>query len=95
MKKDEISQIDPATSSYTVTYVGVWRVLIAKSALKLRGKELKETFSVLPLLLIFVAEIYTLAPDLVVFYVLTKVWSGIQSSLILHTSNHLLTVVSN
>jgi hypothetical protein len=95
MKKDQIDQIDPTASSYTVTYVGVWRVLIAKSALRLRGKELKNSFSILPLLLIFVTEIYTLAPGLVVFFVLTKVWSGIQSSLVLHTSNHLLTVVSN
>jgi Na+/H+ antiporter NhaB len=88
-------KIDPTTPSYTVTNVGVWRVLIAKSALNLRGKELKDSFSVLPLLLIFVAEIYALAPDLVVFFILTKVWSGIQSSLVLYTSNHLLTVVSN
>ena len=85
-------EIDKTAASYTAVQLGVWRLLIAKSTVKLPGKDL---FSVFPLLLSFVANIYTLAPNLVVFFVLTKVWSGIQSSLILRTSSHLLTVVSN
>jgi len=84
--------VDKTHAPYTTLQLGVWHVLIAKSGVKLPGKD---AFSALPLLLAFVAEIYALAPDLVVFFVLTKIWTGFQSSLILHTSNHLLTVVSN
>jgi hypothetical protein len=95
MEKDQKDDVDRTTPSYSVTHLGVWRILIAKSGLNLPGKDWKNSFSVFPVLLIFIAEIYALAPDLVVFFVLTKVWSGIQSSLLLRTSNHLLTVVSN
>ena len=83
--------VEETPSQFAALQLGVWRVLIAESNLKLPGKD---SFSVFPLLLAFVVEIYSLAPDLVICFVLTKVWSGVQSSLILRTSNHLLTVVS-
>ena len=84
--------IDKMPASYIDLQLGVWRVLVAKSVVKLPGKGSLSAFS---LLAVFIIEIYTLAPNLVVFFVLTTVWSGIQSSLILRTSSHLLTVVSN
>lgn len=90
--KNQVDNIKKTSPSYTTLQLGVWRVIIVNSIVKLPGKE---TLSVLPLVLVFVTEIYTLAPDLVILYVLTKVWSGIQSSLILRTSSHLLTTVSN
>jgi len=92
MEKDKVDNIKKTSPSYTTLQLGVWRVIIANSVVKLPGKE---SFSVLPLVLAFAAEIYRLAPNLVIFYVFTKVWSGIQSSLILRTSSHLLTIVSN
>jgi len=92
MEKNQVDNIKKMSPSYTTSQLGVWRIIIANSVVKLPGKE---SLSVLPLVLAFAAEIYTLAPNLVILYVLTKVWSGIQSSLILRTSSHLLTVVSN
>ena len=92
MEKTQVDSVKESSHSYTALQLGVWRVLIAKSVVRLPGKEL---LPALPLILVFVGEIYALAPGLVVFFILTKVWSGIQSSLILRTSSHLLTIVSN
>ncbi|KIM76355.1 hypothetical protein PILCRDRAFT_646733 [Piloderma croceum F 1598] len=90
MEKNQVDNTKKTSPSYTTLQLGVWRVIIVNSVIKLPGKE---SLSVLPLVLAFATEIYTLAPDLVILYVLTKVWSGIQSSLILRTSSHLLTVL--
>lgn len=79
---------------YNVAQLGVWRVLIAKSVSSLPGKNWRDTFTVFPLFLVFVMEIYQLSPELFIFFVFTRLWSGIQSSLVLRTSNNLLTVVS-
>jgi hypothetical protein len=87
--------IDKTKPSHTAIQLGVWRVLIAKSEALKTQLPWKDSFFVFRYLLVFITEIYTLAPSLVVFFILTKVWSGIQPSLILRTSNHLLTVVSN
>ncbi|KIM76348.1 hypothetical protein PILCRDRAFT_826332 [Piloderma croceum F 1598] len=90
MEKTQVDSVKETSHSYTALQLGVWRVLVAKSVVKLPGKDL---LSALPLILVFAAEVYTLAPGLVVLFILTKVWSGIQSSLILRTSSHLLTVL--
>jgi hypothetical protein len=92
MEKTQVDSVKETSHSYTALQLGVWRVLVAKSVVKLPGKD---SLSTLPLILVFAAEVYTLAPGLVILFILTKVWSGIQSSLILRTSSHLLTVVSN
>ena len=92
MEKNKKDDVKRSSQSYTDVQLGVWRVLIAKSVVKLPGKD---ALSVLPLILVFVGDIYALAPGLVIFFLLTKIWSGVQSSLILRTSSHLLTIVSN
>lgn len=79
---------------YNVVQLGVWRVLIAKSSLKLPGKNpWKDVISVFQLLYVFMLEIYHLSPELFVCFMLTKVSSGVESSLTLYASSRLLTIV--
>ena len=90
-KKAEIAE-----TPYTVVQLGVWRVLIAKSNLKLpRIHPWKDVSSVLQLLYVFMLEIYRLSPGLFIGIMLTKLSSGVESSLTLYASSRLLTIVGS
>jgi hypothetical protein len=94
MEKETKSEADKTPPPYKVSQLGVWRVLIAKSITKVPGQYWKDSLYSLPLLRLFVTDIYQLAPDLFCLFIFTRLWSGIKTSILLVASNRLLAIVS-
>ncbi|KAJ6600174.1 hypothetical protein B0H10DRAFT_697698 [Mycena sp. CBHHK59/15] len=90
--------IDRSDTSYTTLDLGVWRVLLATkdpdSSIFLGFKSSWNTVAAaLPLILRFLGEIYHLRPDLVLLFFLLKLWSGVESVLMLYVSSRLLRII--
>jgi hypothetical protein len=86
----EKSAVDELVS----TQIGVWEF----STLKEIGwnplvpwVELKSAFALFRRLAF---EIYAIAPGLLSLYVISKIWNGIESALLMHLSSRLLQIVS-
>jgi hypothetical protein len=74
--------------------LGVWEILTLKDK-PFDFRAWKELFSsAIPLIWQLCSEIYCLAPTLFFFFILTKIWAGVESELRLHLSSRLLRIVS-
>lgn len=73
--------------------LGVHKVLLAASPWNLRD-QWQQVVVALPLFKRLATEIYTLEPFLAVAYVVTQVWSGLESAILLYLSSRLLSIVS-
>jgi hypothetical protein len=94
MKNGSKLETDKTPLPYTVIQLGVWRVLIAKS-INVPTKYWKDSLSTLPLLCLFITDIYQLAPGLFCLFIFTQLWSGLKTSMLLLASGRLLAIVNN
>ncbi|KAF7966583.1 hypothetical protein HWV62_37815 [Athelia sp. TMB] len=79
-------------AKFTVGQYGVWRVLTTKSSQHV-GAFWKATFAGLGLLRVFMVDIWQIGPALCLVVVCAQVWEGMQTSVVLYTSNRLLTAI--
>lgn len=75
--------------------LGVYSVTLKTQKSKWNPKRrIQDTFSGLPVLKRFALEIYNLEPVLFAMFVLAKIWSGVESAILLYLSSQILTIVS-
>ncbi|KAK0191810.1 hypothetical protein F5146DRAFT_1050380 [Armillaria mellea] len=73
--------------------LGIWTVSLLKRAPLNFGKQLldfKEAFGYFKRLAF---DVYTLEPILAIFFILNKIWSGVQTALLLYLSSQMLRVI--
>ncbi len=73
--------------------LGVWKVSVLKSSplnLRKQFSDLKDALRCFKRLAI---DVYTLEPILATLFVFSKLWSGVQSALLLYFSSHILRMV--
>lgn len=74
--------------------LGVWRVLMQQDPYFGIKKQWDNFLTTIPLIWRLSVDIYNLGPGLFIFAILAKVWSGVESALLLYLSSRLLTIVS-
>lgn len=82
-------------ASFTIGQYGVWRVLAANSPQKVVGEsQWKGTVAGLRLLRMFIKDVWRISPTLCLGIASAQIWEGVETSVVLYTSNRLLTSVS-
>lgn len=76
------------------TQLGIWQFSTLKDSEWNPKIPILEITSTLTLFRRLTLEIYSLSPGLLILYVLSKIWSGIEFALLLHLSSRLLQIVS-
>jgi hypothetical protein len=94
IKRDHNEKPDSTEANLSTIQLGVWGVLLQQESPLDFRKEWSDLFSTLPLIRRVVTEIYILDPSLFIFFIISKVWAGIESALLLYLSSRLLTIVS-
>lgn len=89
-QEDTLAELE---AKFTIGQYGVWRVLTAKSSHHI-GAFCKSTFAGIQLLRVFIVDVWHIGPALCLIVIFAQVWEGIQTSIVLYTSNRLLTSVS-
>ncbi|KAJ7669593.1 P-loop containing nucleoside triphosphate hydrolase protein [Mycena rosella] len=83
--------------AYTSLDLGVWKVLLARENVA-RGfgvsmDRWNTVTAAYPLLLRFLKEVYALDPQMVILFILLKLWGSVESVLLLYVSSRLLQVI--
>jgi len=92
-KKDHNEKSDSNDTSISAIQLGVWRVLLQEESSWDIRKHWRDLSSTLPLSRRLATEIFYLDPWLFIFFVVSKVWTGIESALLLYLSSRLLTII--
>ncbi|KAJ7486852.1 P-loop containing nucleoside triphosphate hydrolase protein [Mycena latifolia] len=83
--------------AYTEVELGVWRVLLAREKVApgfgIPMDKWNAAATAYPLLLRFFREIYSLDPRMVILFILLKLWSSMESVLMLYVSGRLLQII--
>ncbi|KAJ7486818.1 P-loop containing nucleoside triphosphate hydrolase protein [Mycena latifolia] len=83
--------------AYTEVDLGVWRVLLAREKTARRFglpvDKWKAAVTAYPFLLRFFREIYALDPRMVILFILLKLWSSMESVLMLYVSGRLFRII--
>ena len=87
----EAPNVPASTSSIQL---GVWRILLQKESPLDFQKQWSNLFSTISLIHRFATEIFHLGPWLFISFIVSKVWTGIESALLLYLSSRILTIVS-
>ncbi|KAJ6616725.1 P-loop containing nucleoside triphosphate hydrolase protein [Mycena sp. CBHHK59/15] len=101
MEKTSLAADEKTTNlddySYSTLELGVWRILLHKQPfsvkLSLSWNRWQTLAAAAPVIRRFVAEIYCLAPGLVLLCLVLKLWAGFESTLMLYASGRLLRTV--
>ncbi|KAJ7784405.1 P-loop containing nucleoside triphosphate hydrolase protein [Mycena metata] len=93
MKKD--SDVTQPSSSVEEMQLGVWRVLTEKETTSPFGfaVQWKKFAILLPTIQRFVWDVYTIGPTLLSLLFLAKVWAQLESVVLLHLSNKILSII--
>ena len=85
----------PTTEALSTLQMGIWQFSTPKEtgwSFGIRWDEVRSTWTLLRRLAL---EIYALCPGLLVLFVLSKIWGGVEDALLMHLSSRLLRIVSH
>lgn len=79
--------------SLTTVQLGVWRLSMLEEPPFNFRKQWNDLFSAVPLLKRLSMEIYRIEPLLFFLFVVSKIWAGVESAVLLFLSSRLLKIV--